>query len=132
MVHCCVPKCTNYSAKTKSVSYHIIPRDSKLQKAWIARLRRDNLPPLENCYVCSDHFEKDCFDLDLREKVTGERGKRRLKPDSIPSIFNFTTSKRPPKRRSSTENRSFQKQRKQVRADYFQCMLFSLFWHMFF
>ncbi|XP_044184354.1 uncharacterized protein LOC122964679 [Acropora millepora] len=114
MVHCCVPECTNHSAKTKLVSYHKIPKDSKLKKTWISRLRRDNLPTLENCYVCSDHFQSECFQTDLREQLTGERGRRRLKSDAVPSIFNFSTSNRPSKRRSTTELRSLQKQRKQT------------------
>ena len=61
MVNFCVPGCTNYSAKSKEVgiSYHKIPKEKSLRKAWIARLRRDNLPPPENCYVCSDHFTED-------------------------------------------------------------------------
>jgi len=114
MVHCCVPECTNHSAKTKSVSYHKIPRNKKLRKAWLERLRRENLPALENCYVCSDHFDKTCFKLDFKEELTGERGKRRLNPDAVPSIFEFNASKRPSKRRSTTEDRELRKQRKKV------------------
>ena len=90
MVHCCVPECNNHSAKTNLVSYHKIPKDSKLKKTWISCLRRDNLPTLENCYMCSDHFQSECFERDFREQLTGERGRRCLKSDAVPSIFNFS------------------------------------------
>ena len=44
MVHCCVPGCINHSSKTCNISYHRIPNDKGLQKAWLARIRRDNAP----------------------------------------------------------------------------------------
>ena len=71
MVNCCVPGCTNYSAKSKEagISYHKIPKEKSLRKAWIARLRRDNLPPPENCYVCSDHFTEDFFASNLKRAL---------------------------------------------------------------
>ncbi|KXJ29292.1 uncharacterized protein LOC110249366 [Exaiptasia diaphana] len=111
MVHCCVPECTNHSSKTTSVSYHKIPMDVKLRKAWLERLRRDNLPTVENCYVCSDYCDKTCFKLDFREELTGERGKRRLNANAVPSIFAFNSSNRPrQKKRSATEDRTLRKQ----------------------
>ena len=105
MVHCCVPECTNHSSKTESVSYHKIPRESKRRKAWTSRLRRENFPPLENCYVCSDHFEQVCFrdPLNLKAKLTGKKARRHLKPDAVPSIFNFKTSNQPTKSRSTRD-----------------------------
>ncbi|XP_031555107.1 uncharacterized protein LOC116292014, partial [Actinia tenebrosa] len=112
MVNCCVPECTNYSTKTKDVSYHKIPKDLQIQKAWISRLRRANLPPLKNCYVCSEHFEDGCFESDLMEQLIGEKRKRRLKADAIPSIFNFSTI--PSKRRATTENRIRRQRQKET------------------
>lgn len=119
MVHCCAPGCKNYSSKTKDlevvVSYHKIPSEPKLQKAWIARLRRENLPPLKNCYVCSEHFEADCFVPDMVEQLTGNRNRRKLKADAVPSIFNFATSNTETKRRrESTENRLKRQRQKEV------------------
>jgi len=105
MVHCCVPGCTNFSTKTTNISYHKIPTDPHRQKAWISRLRRENLPPSKYCYVCSEHFEKECFELDLVEQLTGEKRKKKLKADALPSIFNFSTSTVSVKRRATTENR---------------------------
>ena len=55
MVSCVVSGCNNYSAKTKkagdSVSYFLIPLDHR-RKAWLDRITRTKLPPLENCHVC--------------------------------------------------------------------------------
>ena len=92
MVNCCVPGCTNHSARNKGtgISFHKIPNDKSLRKAWVARMRRDNLPPLENCYNCSEHFTENCFVADLKAQlVPGQSVKRRLKRDSIPSLFPF-------------------------------------------
>ena len=87
MVHCCVPGCINHSSKTSNISYHRIPNDKALRKAWLARIRRDNLPPLQNCYVCSEHFTDDCFESDLKAQLPELKVKRRLKRDAIPSVF---------------------------------------------
>ena len=95
MVSCVVPGCNNHSAKTKkagdSVSYFHIPLDHRT-KAWLDRIRRTNLPPLENCHVCSEHFLPSCFEPDLRAQLTGQTGKRSLRADAIPSIFKYSHS----------------------------------------
>lgn len=115
MVHCCVPGCTNYSAKTDGIIYHKIPKDSRLRKSWIARIRRENLPLLGNCYVCSSHFDSDYFEVDLVEKLTGQRRKRKLKPDAVPHIFNFSKTNAAAKReRIFTENRVKQRRHQEV------------------
>ena len=48
--------------KTKTILFFTLPRDAALAKIWIAKLNRekDNLP--KNVWICSDHFEDDCFD----------------------------------------------------------------------
>ena len=129
MVNCCVPGCTNFSRKTVDVSYHKVPtdKDKQLQKAWILRIRRENLPPLANCYVCSEHFEAECFEADhVYQELTGQKRKRRLKPGSVPSIFSFSASAVPSKRRLTSENRLKQKQRTEVSV-YFSSAA-SIFW----
>jgi len=106
MVSCCVPGCTNYSAKSTNISYHKIPKDPQLRKAWISRLRTENLPPLKNCYVCGEHFDNECFESDFMEQLIGEKKRKRLKADTIPSIFTFTSPTAvSSKRRGATENR---------------------------
>ena len=70
MVYCCVPGCVNYSAKSNGISYHKLPRDTQWRKAWLKRIRRNNMPPLENCYVCSEHFLAERFEVNLRAQIT--------------------------------------------------------------
>jgi len=115
MVNCCVVNCTNYSAKTnkwsKITSYHRIPREKSLQKSWIARVKRDNMPPLENTYVCSEHFTEDCFDSLKESLLPNEKLKRRLKLDAVPSVFPHSNPKRP---RQSSEKRAERQHRKEL------------------
>lgn len=100
MPHCMVPNCTNGSRKTKGsdVSYHRLPNDPTMQKIWLARVRRDNIPKPNSCYVCSDHFTPDCFSTSLKE-IFGMKSKKILKPSSVPSIFPFLNRK--PERKMS-------------------------------
>ena len=52
-----------------------------------------DLPPLENCHVCSEHFLPSCFEPDdLRTQLTGQKGKRSLKADAVPSVFKYSHS----------------------------------------
>ena len=61
------------------------------------------MPPLQNCYVCSEHFSAESFEVNLRAQITGGKYKRRLKEDAIPLQFCFCP---PAKRlRLSSENR---------------------------
>ncbi|KAK2550088.1 hypothetical protein P5673_029275 [Acropora cervicornis] len=53
------------------------------------------MPPLENCFVCSEHFSAESFEVNLHAQITGPKCKRRLEEDAIPSEFCF----RPPAKR---------------------------------
>ncbi|XP_046863134.1 peroxynitrite isomerase THAP4-like [Xenia sp. Carnegie-2017] len=99
MPHCMVPNCTNGSRKTKGsdVSYHRLPNDPTMQKIWLARVRRDNIPKPNSCYVCSDHFTPDCFSTSLKE-IFGMKSKK-IEPSSVPSTFPFLNRK--PERKMS-------------------------------
>ena len=95
MVSCIVPGCKNYSEKTgKTVSYHKIPKDHRTD-AWRKRIRRLDMPPLENCHVCSDHFLPSCFEVDFRAQLMGQKGKADLKDDAIPSVFSYSYGPKP-------------------------------------
>lgn len=100
MPHCMIPNCTNGSKKTKGsdISYHRLPSDQQLRRTWLARVRRENLPKSNSCYVCSVHFAPDCFEFSLK-LTCGQKTKKSLKPGSIPSIFPFSFQK--PKRELS-------------------------------
>ncbi|XP_028410284.1 THAP domain-containing protein 1-like [Dendronephthya gigantea] len=98
MPYCMVPGSTNCSKKTKGseVSYHRLPNE--LRKIWLRRIRRDNLPKANSCYVCSAHFAPECFESSLKE-LFGMKTKKALKAGSVPSIFPFVHRK--PGRESS-------------------------------
>lgn len=112
MVNCCVPGCTNYSAKTENISYHKIPSDKQRRKAWLDRIRRTNMPPIKYSYVCSDHFLPSCFELDLRSQIAGQKCKRRLKEDAVPSQFEYSLEAKKP--RLSSENRTDRRRHQEV------------------
>ena len=120
MVHCCVPRCTKYSAKTNKaggiVGYHKIPSQLDLQRAWLARLKRANLPPLKICSVCSEHSEETCFEsgTDLQKELIGQRIRRRLKPDAVPTKFRFSTSSGQQTKRHASEKRIKHREREEV------------------
>ena len=112
MVNYCVPGCVNYSAKSNGISYHKIPQDNQRRKAWLQRIRRANMPPLENSYVCSEHFSKDSFKVNLRAEITGQKYKRRLKEDAVPSEFSFRPAAK--QQRLSSENRRRRRSHQEV------------------
>ncbi|KAL9963557.1 hypothetical protein ACROYT_G027077 [Oculina patagonica] len=62
------------------------------------------MPPLQNSYVCSEHFSEDSFEVNLLAETTGRKCKRRLKADAVPSKFSFQPATKKP--RLSSENRS--------------------------
>ena len=116
MVHCCVPGCINHSSRMSNIRYHRIPNDQGLQKAWSARIRRDNFPPLQNCYVCSEHFTDDCFETDLKAQLMPElKVKRRLKRDAIPLVFSFGPELKKP--RISSENHESRQRAEELRRE---------------
>ena len=71
-MHCCVPWCTNYSAKT-SMSSHKIPSPLDIQKTGTAGSKRGKHLPLKNCH--SEHFEEVCFEseTDIRKELLGKK-----------------------------------------------------------
>ena len=101
----CSCECVNYSAKSNGISYHKLPRDTRRQKAWLERIRRTNMPPLENCYVCSEHFSAESFEVNLCAQITGVKCKQRLKEDAIPLEFCFHPPAKRPRLCSETRLR---------------------------
>ena len=124
MVSCVVPGCNNHSAKTEEtgdcVSYFHIPLDHRT-KAWLDRIRRSNLPPLENCHVCSEHFLPSCFEPDLRAQLNGQTGKRSLRADAIPSVFKYSHSPEEKIPRLSSERRLERPRHEEVSLSLIKC-----------
>ena len=54
--NCCVPQCTSYHAKDRSLSFHSFPRQEDLRKQWIHVLKLGKKPGVA-ARVCSKHFE---------------------------------------------------------------------------
>ena len=119
-----MPGCHSYSKKTKkngnTMTYHRVPQDDRA-KALLDRIRWKNMPPLENSYVCSDHFIPSCFEIDFRAKLIGEKPKRDLKDDAIPSLFSYGPEAKKP--RSSSEHRLQRRRHREVSVCQFASLL---------
>ena len=59
--------CTNCSGKNKEISFHNLPSETKstLRSKWLQNIRRDGKLP-KTLTICSQHFENDCFERDLK------------------------------------------------------------------
>lgn len=56
MRYCSVPQCNIY-ANSVEISFHKYPRDNKIQKIWLVKLRIGKTPKNFTHYaVCSKHF----------------------------------------------------------------------------
>lgn len=89
-----MPVCSAYKCKKRSdreykeaykrgeFSFHKFPLADGLRvREWLRRMRWKNWWPTGNSVLCSDHFEKDCF-----EQVGNHK---RLRRNAVPTIFNF-------------------------------------------
>ena len=47
------------------------------------------MPPMQHSCVCSNHFLPSCFEVNIRSQITGQKCKRRLKEDTVPSEFDY-------------------------------------------
>ena len=115
MVYCCAVGCSNDSrfvSKGQGISFHCFPTEDSLLKEWLAKISRVGLEVTKGTRLCSDHFEPDCFERDLRAELLGSKGKRALKPDAVATIFEHRPRK---KHRLSTEKRLQEKAKKEVR-----------------
>ena len=91
MPNCSSISCTNRSSDTNcTVSFHRLPITNR--DSWLAKIRRDGGDKLTDLRICSNHFEKDCFERDLKAELLGTKPMARLKKNSIPTIFMFNTN----------------------------------------
>ena len=67
---CIATGCTNISTlrgKRRVFFYRLPLEDKELLQKWLVNLRRTRLPlRLDRSYVCSDHFEPECFGRDIK------------------------------------------------------------------
>ena len=85
----------NFSNSFKSgVNFFPFPlKDEKRCKEWLRVLKRKDFTPTAASRLCSIHFSPECFEYNLALRATlGVQFKPqrlRLKPDAVPTIFNF-------------------------------------------
>ena len=70
MPNCHALECQLRSSDHPELSFHKIPSEEKkpeLRKIWLQNIRRaGKLPQDQSFFICSNHFEKDCFVRDLQ------------------------------------------------------------------
>ena len=109
----------NNQRKNKGKTFFFLLKDTAVAKVWIAKLNREknNLP--SKVYVCSDHFEDDCFDssLILQSTLTySDRPiQRRHRPGAILTKFPHKPGK----------ERHFSKQREETHRNKEVCFSYS-------
>lgn len=89
-----MPSCVAFGCHKRSdkgYKLFVFPRNKERRKQWEIKVRLKNWTATNNSYLCECHFEDDQFELHRAD------GKRKLKPNAVPSIFG---DKRPkPKRK---------------------------------
>ena len=68
MVHCIAVGCCNRSPRDskRGISFYRLPlKDKGRLSKWLAQIKRENLPQMQHCHVCSEHFEPSCFESRL-------------------------------------------------------------------
>ena len=123
MVQCAAFNCQNYSKSGYGVSFFRFPKDKALLKAWIHFIKRKNFKPTEHSRICSVHFTRECFEqnLDVLDQLGIKPAKLTLTKGAIPTIFNFNTGNKDPKRccsASDVEDRPAYSRRKKVEVCY--------------
>lgn len=120
---CAAYGCDNKKRKNKDKTFFSLPKDPLVKKAWIAAIGTKDLPI--QIFVCSDHFDKSCYDpswdRQVKEFYNDRPCKRRLLPKSIPTIF---AHKRPSKERATSKSRAEKKQSKEVSLIYIEICFF--------
>ena len=99
MVYCSAVDCVNDSSRSKDggeksekISFYRLPSDKRIRKLWIDTIKRptSNLPPYANIRLCHLHFDKNCFERDLKSELLNLPIKRILKKDAVPTIFIYS------------------------------------------
>ena len=95
-----VPQCSNGWRKTKGtdITYHRLPSGS-MKSTWLRNIKRDNPRKPEHSFVCSVHFEPECFEPAM--EICGRKKPKTLKSSAVPTLFAFTKAKKGTTRPSS-------------------------------
>ena len=91
MVFCAAINCSNNSKS--SISMFKFPKEQKLRREWLTKMKRKSFQVTKHSRVCADHFTKDCFKQNLlaRNSLGSAFKPRRLdlKKGAVPTIFHF-------------------------------------------
>uniref|UniRef100_A0A182YBH9 Uncharacterized protein n=1 Tax=Anopheles stephensi TaxID=30069 RepID=A0A182YBH9_ANOST len=99
------------------ITYHKFPANPQRLDQWLelCGLPKDTFPPLSYKFICSNHFEPECFERDLRAELLYGTKRMTLKKDALPTI---RTPKQQLKRKlttaESSEEDDRQKRKEQV------------------
>ena len=72
MPSCATVACVSRSGKCPYLSFHQIPsyKRKEIRQEWPRHIQRGQnekyLPEDSTLYICSEHFEKECFERDLQ------------------------------------------------------------------
>ena len=83
--YCSAYGCYSSPTKNPDLSFFRYPKESKVLKAWVCRIRRDNFIPTSTSYVCSRHFTEAEMYVPATDTPSLFK-KRRLRQGAIPSI----------------------------------------------
>jgi hypothetical protein len=81
---------------------YLFPRDVKFRKIWVRNLRRDGFVPTATSRLCGKHFTDDQFSVHPSVAKKCGYKKIELKPDAVPTIFDFPNRNGNKKQRQST------------------------------
>ncbi|XP_011135834.1 uncharacterized protein LOC105181049 [Harpegnathos saltator] len=73
------------------VSYHSFPKKKDMRQAWVSAIGKKGFVPTKSSILCSQHFSKDCLYYPNKGR---EKQRIRLRPDSVPTLFNASFWKR--------------------------------------
>ncbi|KAJ3654552.1 hypothetical protein Zmor_013731 [Zophobas morio] len=110
---CCAYNCTERANGSNFISFHRFPKHPELRKKWIIATKREDFIPTENTRICGKPFLESDFIIHF--------GKRQLKKDVIPSVFNF-----PEHLCKNKKTRRILKRRRSFPTSYFSLMLITL------
>jgi len=88
---CVAANCSNVTKD--QIRLYRFPKDPELREKWASQVRRTRADwggPTPYSFLCSEHFEKECFDSAVSVKESlgfGARNIRNLISTAIPTIF---------------------------------------------
>ncbi|XP_046737169.1 uncharacterized protein LOC124405941 [Diprion similis] len=81
--------CGEQYGVTEDVTFHKFPANEERRNKWRNAVQREAWTPGKRSMLCSKHFSPDKFVY----KVSGDKVRRYLMPDTIPTIFDRTDKK---------------------------------------